>query len=601
MATISYGFGGTNVILANGVTNGAQFAPAFASNPTGTRHVGVWTSNAAGTDVVGRLFAGINPQSAEFAVSPPAPSFQTDASIAGLADGRFIVTYTDTQNDPGGDIRARLLDTNGMPAGSVDILVDGIDLDRSDVAALADGGYVVSWIRHDPGGGSDIHMNAYRADGSAKVFNGLVSAGTTSTGQASVTGLAGGGFVLAWHESPAGGGDTEVRFRRYAATGVPLDASPVLIDTAGSNSDIEVAALPDGGFVVAYEDTGWGNGKDITARIYNADGAARTNWLHVNAAANGGNQAGDQGNPKLALLSSGAFVVGWSDGNSFRLQAYDTSGTELGQNALAVSNASENEIVHVGGGMFADIWRSSVSDGSGDSIRMTYHTLFRMIEGDATSETVVGIDDGIREVLSGLEGNDTLEGREGQDSLRGGDGFDFASYVSAPVGVTASLHSQILNTGHASGDSYHSVEGLLGSAFDDTLTGDIGPNVLDGRDGNDTLTGRFGNDVLAGGLGDDTAAFLQNLGQYTVEDFGDRVRVSGADGVDLLFSIEHLRFTDATLTPVDDGNPLFDALSTAAIPTCSSRASMRSRTSTRSAGTRGAIRTRSSTPRAISR
>ena len=151
MATISYGFGGTNVILANGVTNGAQWAPAFASNPAGTRHVGVWTSNAAGTDVVGRLFAGINPRSDEFAVSPPAPSFQTDASIAGLADGRFIVTYTDTQDDPGGDIRARLLDTNGMPAGSIDILVDGIDLDQSDVAALADGGYVVGWTRHDAG------------------------------------------------------------------------------------------------------------------------------------------------------------------------------------------------------------------------------------------------------------------------------------------------------------------------------------------------------------------------------------------------------------------------------------------------------------------
>ena len=166
MATISYGFGGTNVILANGVTQGAQWASAFASNPAGTRDVAVWTSNAAGTDVVGRLFAGINPRSDEFAVSPPAPSFQTDASIAGLADGRFIVTYTDTQNDPGGDIRARLLDTNGMPAGSIDILVDGIDLDRSDVAALANGGYVVGWIRHDPGGGSDIHMNVYRADGS---------------------------------------------------------------------------------------------------------------------------------------------------------------------------------------------------------------------------------------------------------------------------------------------------------------------------------------------------------------------------------------------------------------------------------------------------
>ena len=77
--------------------------------------------------------------------------------------------------------------------------------------------------------------------------------------------------------------------------------------------------------------------------------------------------------------------------------------------------------------------------------------------------------------------------------------IDFASYVSAPVGVTASLHSQNLNTGHAAGDDYHSVEGLR-LVFDDALTGDIGHNGLDGRAGNDTL--RSVRPTARGGLGE---------------------------------------------------------------------------------------------------
>ena len=345
MATISYGFGGTSVVLANGVTDGAQWGPAFASNPAGTRHVAVWSSNAVDAGVAGRLFSGTTPRSDEFAVSPPAPSWQSDASIAALADGRFIVTYTDTQDDPGGDIRARLLDTNGMPAGSFDILVDPTDLDQSDVAALAGGGYVVGWTRHNAGGNGDIYRNVYNADGSASYYNAAVATGPANASRASVVGLAGGGHVFVWQESPAGGGDSEVRFRRFDATGAALDASSVVIDTIGSiNRDIQVAALPDGGFVVAYEDNGWGNGTDITAHVYNADGSSRTGSRHVNGAAYGGSEAGDQINPTLAVLPTGVFVVGWNDGNTFLMQAYNSSGAALGENVLEQYNTVENEV-----------------------------------------------------------------------------------------------------------------------------------------------------------------------------------------------------------------------------------------------------------------
>jgi serralysin len=58
--------------------------------------------------------------------------------------------------------------------------------------------------------------------------------------------------------------------------------------------------------------------------------------------------------------------------------------------------------------------------------------------------------------------------------------------------------------GHAQGDTYFSIEKVVGSMFDDTLIGDANANRLYGRDGADTLLGGGGQDVLMGGEGQDT-------------------------------------------------------------------------------------------------
>ena len=220
--------------------------------------------------------------------------------------------------------------------------------------------------------------------------------------------------MVVWEDLPAGGGDTQVRFRRYTADGLAQNFPSALIDDSGAiNRDIQVAALPDGGFVVAYEDSGWGNGTDITARVFNADGTARSNFLRVNGVANGGVQAGDQTNPTLAVLPSGMFVVGWNDGTGFRMQAYESSGAALGRNDVTHGFAVENELAALAGGRFADVWQSTATDGSGDAIRTKIHVLVRRIEGDATNEAIVGMGGGIMELLEGRDGNGTLEGGRG--------------------------------------------------------------------------------------------------------------------------------------------------------------------------------------------
>lgn len=98
-------------------------------------------------------------------------------------------------------------------------------------------------------------------------------------------------------------------------------------------------------------------------------------------------------------------------------------------------------------------------------------------------------------------GNDVLEGRAAADALYGGTGSDTASYRHAPVPVIANLASPGGIAGDAAGDTYTSIENIIGSNLGDTLTGNGLPNWIDGINGNDTLSGAGGDDRLDGGRG----------------------------------------------------------------------------------------------------
>jgi len=120
------------------------------------------------------------------------------------------------------------------------------------------------------------------------------------------------------------------------------------------------------------------------------------------------------------------------------------------------------------------------------------------------------------DTLQGNGGDDTLEGGGGADRLDGGSGFDIASYAGASAGVTANLANPAANTGDAAGDTYLSIEGLLGSDHADLLVGDDGPNLLRGGGGNDTLVGGLGADTLIGGAGFDWADYSAATSGLTV-------------------------------------------------------------------------------------
>jgi Ca2+-binding RTX toxin-like protein len=113
------------------------------------------------------------------------------------------------------------------------------------------------------------------------------------------------------------------------------------------------------------------------------------------------------------------------------------------------------------------------------------------------------------DILFGEDGDDLLVGGAGADVLNGGNndaGGDTASYAnSTGSGVTVNLAlGTATGSGHGTGDTLSNIENIIGSAFDDTLTGDGNNNVLTGGNGGDTFTGGGGADTLIGQGGDDT-------------------------------------------------------------------------------------------------
>ena len=202
--------------------------------------------------------------------------------------------------------------------------------------------------------------------------------------------------------------------------------------------------------------------------------------------------------------------------------------------------------------------------------------------------------------LFGHGGDDTLHGGAGDDRLYAGPGFatlaggpgadwlvghadprpryedryDWAAYASSPDGVTVNLRDGTAAGGDAAGDTLHGIDGLIGSAHDDALTGDGLGNELWGGPGDDTLNG--GGllpgywDYLEGGPGADalsgsapagnstTFAAYRTSPQGVTVDLHDGTATGGdADG-DIFESIQSLMGSrhDDMLAGDDDPNVL---------------------------------------------
>ena len=263
---------------------------------------------------------------------------------------------------------------------------------------------------------------------------------------------------------------------------------------------LEVTALEGGGFVVTWVESGAIGGSqsepDVTVRfqIYSADGTPiRSEPLAFYTSVA---EAAAVGTPDVVALPGGGFalaaqvVTGTSPSRSeVRLATFTATGERVSDKLLVSRPAAEGEFSLQG--------LSVLADG-----RIAAHLSNGIQIVDARSEAVFLKGTAGSDHYIGTAFNDTFDGSAGADRIDGGAGIDVVSFVNAKAGVTASLSNG--TGGDAAGDTYISVEGLLGSSFDDILIGN-GSAILKGRGGNDTYSIKAGDVVEeAGNEGRDT-------------------------------------------------------------------------------------------------
>lgn len=305
---------------------------------------------------------------------------QDQPQISALADGGWVVTWISYGQD--GDrkgVYQQAYNANGTKQGEetqVNTYVVG-DQSEHEVTALENGGWVVTWTSQNPSDSNyDVYQQAYNADGvkqGGEIRINTYTEGVQSTPR--ITALSDGGWVVSWNSYEPN--DVGIYQRVYNADGTARHTEETLASTtAGFKFNSEIAALPDGGWVVIWSGSGV-FGLELRQQAYNADGTAREPETLVNTDTYGGFD------PQITVLSDGGWVVTWSSsidpmfGGDVHQQAYNADGTaraaETLVNTFTDSLQALPQITALADGGWVVTWTSYGQDGkSWDVFQQVY-------------------------------------------------------------------------------------------------------------------------------------------------------------------------------------------------------------------------------------
>ena len=470
--------GGGSEFQVNTFTQYSQARPSVTALSDGGFLV-VWdTYDPDGGDyeVFGQRYdASGAPAGSEFQVNSYTQSDQRFASVAALPDDGFVVTWESYGQDGSSTgILGQRYDISGAPTGSefqVNSYTTANQVNPS-VTAMSDGGFVMTWASwFQDGDGYGIFGQRYDVSGTPLGSDFQVNTYTQSSQvKSSVAAMSDGGFVVTW-ESYGQDGDTHGIFgQRYDTSGAPVGSEfQINSYTASSQTSSSVAGLSNGGFVVAWESYDQdGDGYEILGQRYDTSGASVGSEFQVNSFTQD-----DQRYPSVAAMPDGGFLVTWGsnnqDGGDWGIfgQRYGASGSPLGSefqiNSHTGNAQNHSSVAALPDGGFVVTWQSEGSqDGSESGIFAKIFEASSELAGTDGNDILVGGNED--DILTGGDGNDRLEGGAGDDVINGGGGTDVAMFSGNTdgysFGVSGSSITVIDNVGANGSDILTGVEEL---------------------------------------------------------------------------------------------------------------------------------------------
>ena len=225
--------------------------------------------DASGAAIRLRLFDGDGTaRGDDLVVNTTTTMGQTEPGLAVNADGLILVVWEDGSRSPSDTsdsaIRGRRVGADGLPVDPDDFPINTIiarDQIQPSAVALADGDFLVVWTDLSGSPDDDGDVRARRVPAAGSPAGSDVTINTTSAAAQEIASAAAveGGVAVVWEDesgTPPDVSESAVRFRWLDAAGEPTGAPDWMVNTIVIDDQGEpgIAALPDGSVIVVWED-----------------------------------------------------------------------------------------------------------------------------------------------------------------------------------------------------------------------------------------------------------------------------------------------------------------------------------------------------------